>query len=147
MYNVLLVDTDPTSWELSEVVEQVPTSGTPEVLRVYHPLKGDLVLSPRSVGSAVFLEYQLPPDVHGTRPNGMPIPEGGALYVPSPIGPDANIRPPNLYTPSVGLAALKTDIIAAMKDRTFLTVKVTGGEVVINGAEVPFVVLCPPNPG
>jgi hypothetical protein len=99
------------------------------------------------VGSAVFLEYQLPPDVHGTRPNGCPIGQGGALYVPSPIGPDVNPNSANLYTPLVDLAVLQADIIAAMKGRAFLTVKVTGGEVVINGAEVPFVVLCPPNPG
>ena len=147
MYCTLRIEPDPTSWELTDGVERVPALKAPMILPVYHPLLGNLLLSPRSVGSAVFLEYQLPPHSTGTRPDGCPIGKGGALYVPSPIGPDANIRPPNLYTPSVGLAALKTDIIAAMKDRTFLTVKVTGGEVVINGAEVPFVVLCPPNPG
>jgi hypothetical protein len=147
LYYTLRIDADPTSWELTVGVERVPALNAPVVLPVYHPLKGDLVLSPQAVGSAVFLEYQLGPNVHGTRPNGYPIPKGGALYVPSPVGPDENINPLNLYPlgNTVDLAALQADIIAAMKGRTFLTVKVTGGEVVINGAEVPFAVLCPAN--
>jgi hypothetical protein len=93
----------------------------------------------------VFLNYQLRPKVDGTRPNGLPTSEP-ALYLPSPIGPDVRSGLPNLYTPSLDLAVLKTQIMAAMVKGSFLPVEVTGGEVVINGAEVPFVVLCPPNP-
>lgn len=143
MYNALRIDTDPTTWELSKAVEQVPTSGAPVVLPVSHPLMGNLVLSPRSVGSAVFL--QLPPDTHGTRPNGVLLPKP-ALYLPSPIGVDVHISPPNYYTLAgpLDLAALQADIIAAIDGGTFLTVKVTLGEVVINGAELPFAVLCRP---
>jgi hypothetical protein len=142
LYNALRIDADPTSWELTEGVEQAPTSGAPVVLLVSHPLVGSLVLSPRSVGSAVFFE-NFPS--HGTRPNGILIPER-VLYVPSPIGPDVHSNPPNFYTlPSaVDLAALQADIIAAMTDCTFLTVNVTQGVVVINGAAAPFAVVCPP---
>jgi hypothetical protein len=138
------MNADPTSWEFTEAVECVPSFDAPLVLPVYHPLLGDLVLSPRSVGSAVFLQYRH--DIYGTRPNGCPIGPGGALYVPSPTGPHVTINSPNLYTPLMDLATLKAHIIAEMKDPAFLPVKVTGGEVVINGAEVPFVVICPPNP-
>ena len=146
MYFTLRIDSDPTSWELTNGIEQVPAFGAPVVLPVYHPLRGDLVLSPRSVGSVVFLEYQ-PPDPRDTRPDGYPIPKGdGALYLPSPIGPDVLSYPPNLYLLSTDRAALEADIKAAMTKSTPLPVKITGGEVVINGAEVPFVVLCPPNP-
>ena len=142
MYNALRIDADPTTWELTEVIEQVPTSSAPVVLPVSHPLTGNLVLSPRSVGSAVFLEYVAS---HGTRPNGILNPEQ-VLYVPSPNGPDVHSNPPNFYTlPSaVDLAALQADIIAAMTGGTFLTVNVTQGVVVINGVTVPFAVLCPP---
>jgi hypothetical protein len=96
------------------------------------------------VGSAVFLEYV--PVPIGTRPNGVWNPEP-VLYVPSPIGPDVHSNPPNFYTlPSaVDLAALEAEIIAAMTGGTFLPVKVTGGVVVINGAAVPFALLCPPH--
>ncbi len=151
MYYTLRFDSDPTSWEFyeqqqQEAVEWVPESRDPVVLPVYHPLKGDLVLSPRSVGSAAFLEQY--PDRYGTRPDGLPIPPGGALYLPSPIGPDMQMFPPNIYAldSSVDLGVLQADVIEAMTGGTFLTVKVTRGEVVINGDKVPFVVLCPPNP-
>jgi len=148
MYYTVRIDADPTTWELTKGVDGVPGTKVPEVLEVYHPLLGDLVLSPRSVGSSVFLEYRLL-DTYGTRPNGYPIPKGeaGALYLPTPIGLAPHIQPPNLYglgSPA-NLAVLKADIIAAMTKGTFLTVEVTGGEVVINGAELPFAVLCPPH--
>jgi hypothetical protein len=146
LYCTLRVDSDPTSWELTDGVEEVPTSSDPVVLPVYHPLLGDLVLSSQSMGSAVFLEYRLPPDRYGTRPNGMPM-SNGALYLPSPTGPDRQMIPPNIYAldSSVDLGDLKDKIIAAMTDGTFLTVKVARGEVVINGARLPFAVLCEPN--
>jgi hypothetical protein len=144
LFNTLRIDADPTSWELFKPLEQLPTFNRPAVLEVYHPLRGELVLSPRSVGSAVFLEFSL--TIVGTRPNGMPIPEP-FLYLPSPIGPDVHSIPPNFYPiPGVDLAALKAEIIAAMTGGTFLTMNVTGGVVVINGAEVPFVVIGPAHP-
>lgn len=147
MYHTLRIDSDPTSWELTKGIDEVPTSSDPVVLEVYHPLKGNLVLSPRSVGSAVFLDYQLPPNPYGTRPNGMPM-SNETLYLPSPIGPDMQMIPPNIYTldGSVDLEVLTADIKAAMTDGTFLPVNVTQGEVVINGATLPFAVICSPNP-
>jgi hypothetical protein len=141
LYNALRIETDPTYWELTEAVEQVPTSSDPVVLPVSHPLLGDLVLSPRSVSSAVFFERI---DIYGTRPNGMPI-GGPVLYVPSPLGPDVHRNPTNFYplASSVDRVALQAEIIAAMAGGTFLTVNIDRGTVVINGAAVPFVVLCP----
>jgi hypothetical protein len=142
LYNQLRIDADPTTWELSKAVEDVPTSTVPVVLPVDHPLKGNLVLSGRSMGSAVYLEFF----IEGTHANGMLL-GGSVLYVPSPLGPDVYSIPKNVYTlpDAVDRAELQADIIAAMTDGTFLTVNVKGGVVVINGAEVPFVVLCPPH--
>jgi hypothetical protein len=52
--------------------------------------------------------------------------------------------------PSADLAALETEIAAAMSAGTFVTVDLTGpantGGVVLNGAALPFVVLCPAGP-
>jgi hypothetical protein len=149
MYSTLRFDADPTSWELWEELECVPAFDAPEVLEVNHPLKGYLVLSHRSVASAVFLSYELSLRVDGTRPDGCPIPEpGGALYLPSPTGPDLLSEPPNLYplAGTVDLATLQERIIAAMREGTVLRVEVAQGEVVINGAKVPFAILCPQNP-
>jgi hypothetical protein len=144
LYNTLRIGVDPTCWELGEEIEQLPTSGVPIVLPVSHPFKGNLVLSPRSVGSAVFLEDL---SYSGTHPNGILNPEQ-VLYLPSATGPDVHSNPPNFYTlPSaVDLAALQVDIIAAMTGGTFLTVNLTAGVVVIDGATVAFAVLCPPRP-
>jgi hypothetical protein len=142
VYSTLRIDADPTSWELTEAIEKVPTFSAPEVLGVYHPLWGELVLSQRAMGSAVFLEFGL--DVFGTRPNGMPMP-GQFLYVPSPTGPNVHSIPPNLYIlpDTADLAVLKADIIAAMTHGTSLRVKFQGGVVIINGDVVPFAVLGP----
>ncbi len=142
MYNAIRIDADPTCWELAEAVERVPESSAPVVLPVSHPLVGNLVLSPRSVGSAVFFEHI---DIYGTRPNGMVLGDP-VLYVPSPLGPDVHSNPTNFYplAGTVDLASLQADIIAAMTGGTFLPVSIVHGVVVINGAAVPFVVLAPP---
>jgi hypothetical protein len=52
--------------------------------------------------------------------------------------------------PSADLAALEAEIAAEMSAGTFVTVDLTGpantGVVVLNGAALPFVVLCPARP-
>ena len=62
MYFSLRIDSDPTTWELTQGLEQPPTfdAKQPLVLSVYHPLKGHLVLSPRSVGSVCSLTIGIP---------------------------------------------------------------------------------------
>jgi hypothetical protein len=145
MEYALRIDADPTLWELSQTLDQVPTSSRPAVLPVAHPVQGNLVLSPRSVGSVVRFENQI---AWGTRPNGLLLLEQ-AIYVPSPAGLDLHSNPANFYTvnPPVDPETLQASVVAAMTDGTFCTVSVTGGEVVINGARIPFVVLCKPSEG
>jgi hypothetical protein len=59
--------------------------------------------------------------------------------------PDVHSNPLNIYTlpATQDLAKLKHDIMTAMTEETFLTVPIAGGSVVISGATVPFVMLCP----
>jgi hypothetical protein len=144
-YNVLRIDSDPTTWTLYPPIEpgQVPTSDEPVVLPVCHPLVGRLVLSPRSVASAVFLDF-----VSAVIWNGLVIPEP-SIYVASAAGASVQSVPGTFYVLPAGtdLAALEAEIIRAMTSQHFLTVDVADGALVINGAVAPFAVLCPSQTG
>ena len=67
----------------------------------------------------------------------------------STTGPDPHSNPPRYYLlpMSTDLAALEAEITAAMTGGTLVTVDFTGpadpGVVLLNGAALPFVVLCP----
>lgn len=147
------IEGDPTSWTLSTPVDpgQVAASSGPVALEVSEPLGGRLLLSPRSVGSVVFLQPAANPH-KGVVPNGVRLP-GQCLYVASATGPDPHSNPPRYYLlpHSADLAQLEAGIIAAMGGGTILTVDFTGpadpGVVVLNGGAVSFVMLCPASPG
>ncbi len=147
------IEGDPTSWTLAAPVDpgQVTVSTGAVALEISEPLAGRMLLSPRSAGSVVFLQPAASPR-HGVVPNGVRLPEQ-CLYVPSATGPDPHSNPPRYYVlpRSADLAALETQIAAAMSEGTILSVDFTGpadpGVVVINGASVSFAVLCPATPG
>ena len=147
------IEGDPTSWTLSTPIDpgQVTASDGAVVLEVSEPLAGRMLLSPRSAGSVVFLQPAADPR-HGVVPNGVRLPEQ-CLYVSSATGPDPHSNPPRYYVlpRSADLAALETQIAAAMGEGTMISVDFTGpadpGVVVLNGAAVSFAVLCPATPG
>ena len=147
------IEGDPTSWTLATPADpgQVAASSGPVVLEVSEPLAGRMLLSPRSAGSVVCLQPAASPH-HGVVPNGVRLPEQ-CLYVSSATGPDPHSNPPRYYVlpRSADLAALEAQITAAMGEGTVLSVDFTGpvdaGVVVLNGAAVSFVVLCPATPG
>ncbi|HUL26920.1 MAG TPA: hypothetical protein VLW44_14245 [Streptosporangiaceae bacterium] len=150
MPSILRIESDPTTWTLPTPVgaDQVPTSSEPVAFEVTDPLAGRLILSPRAVGSAVFLA---PPPGGGHIPNGARLPEP-CIYVPSATGPDLHSNPKRYYLlpPLADLAALEQQITAAMSGGTFVTIELTGpantGVLVLNGAALSFVVLCPATP-
>lgn len=150
MSSILRIEGDPTSWTLTAAIDagQLLASGAPVAAPVSAPLAGRLLLSPRAVGSVVYLQ---PPDVHGHIPSGAQLPQP-CLYVPSATGPDPHSNPPRYYSlpPLVNLAALEAEISAAMSAGTFVTValpSMSGNAVaVLNGAALSFVVLCPATP-
>ena len=150
MYSILRIEGDPTSWTLSTPIEagQVPASAAPVALPVSAPLAGRLLMSPRSMGSAVLLEP--PPDDHGHVPSDAKLPSPPCMYLPSTAGAGGSGSLRYLLPPSADLAALEAEIAAAMSAGTFVTVDLTGpantGVVVLNGAALPFVVLCPAGP-
>jgi|SRR5215469_785004 len=149
MFDAVRIQADPTTWELKDPHADLPTPPVPVDLKVVHPLFGTLVLSPRSAGSAVFLSRYR---ILGTRPNGIAIGGGPVVYLPSPHGPDLHSNPENFYrlagraklqTPE-GLEELAEEIKAAMANGKPVPVPIKQGKVIISGASVPFVVLCPP---
>ena len=150
MASILRIEGDPTSWTLTAAIDagQVLTSGAPVTVPVSAPLAGRLLLSPRAAGSVVYLQVL---DDHGHIPSGDQLPQP-CLYVPSATGPDPHSSPPRYYglTPLANLAALEAEITAAMSGGTFVTVGLAGptdnGIVVLNGAALSFVVLCPATP-
>jgi hypothetical protein len=161
---------DPDVWTLGadakiDVIQQdLINQDSPVTLNVDWPLKGRLVLSPLAVTSVAILT---PPggwipggDVNspsGWIPGGgMPPPDrrptnaiqdSALLYVPSPTGPapdDGGYTLPESTDPT----ELENEIVTAMTDGTTISVEVTwgawGGPLLLNGAALPFAVICPP---
>jgi len=145
MPGILRIEGDPTTWRVGTVIGPGELSNdAPVVLGVDEPLKGTLLLSPRAAGSTVLLPPPLGDSGH--IPNGVILPpQEDYIYVPSVTGPDHNSHPQRHYrlAPSADVAALQAQIIAAMSAGTFVTVPLAGdGTIVLNGATLPFVVLC-----
>jgi hypothetical protein len=142
---VLWIEGDPTNWLLAQAQPVPPPwagSSDPVALAVTHPLEGTLVLSPRRAGSAALVQ---PPPT-----NWIPCQLAIAhIYLPTPAGVSYP-SPGYPLAPGTDLQALEQSLMAAMRQGTVLTVDATGyggssGALVLNGAVLPFAVLCPPN--
>jgi hypothetical protein len=151
MYNILRIEGDPVSWilenvQIQAVAQELAGSSGAVTLQVVAPLQGRLVLSPKSAGSVTLLA---PPGGTGWIPGGIRLPRAH-LYVPSATGPTAEI-PGYTLAQSADLGTLEQDIVAAMRDGTFLTIEIAEGDqngvLVLNGAALPLAVLCPPTRG
>jgi hypothetical protein len=149
------IEGDPTTWRLRTPIDagQLTAPGGPAVLEVSEPLAGRLLLSPRAVGSVVLFQPPAADPHHGVVPNGVRLPEEArCLYVPSTTGPDLHSNPPRYYLlpPFTDLEVLEAEITTAMSGGT-VTVDFTGpadpGVIVLNGAALSFVVLCPRTSG
>jgi hypothetical protein len=154
----LTVGADPTSWflkgaEYGVLAGQLSQGGL-MVLPVAAPFQGTLVLSVAHAGNVSLLR---PLGDWGSHP--------GDANAPPTIPPPVALSAPVLYLPSANdasrdaptyelpagtdLDALVQSIKAAMADGTLLPVPVHadgGGVLVINGASLAFVVVCPPAP-
>jgi hypothetical protein len=145
MFSILRIEGDPTDWYIDPAVTAGQlTAGTPLAVPVASPLAGRLVLSPRAAGHIAVMD---PPPGHGVIPSGAQLPEP-CLYLPAPDGTGV----PNRYplSPVTDLAALESEITAAMSAGTVITVDLTvvayRGVLVLNGAALSFAVLCPATP-
>ena len=144
-YIFLRIGTDPTAWVLEStdpdtVAAQLSQATGPVVVPVLDPLQGDLVVSPSAAAS---ISVARPPPVHDWHPSHIALPLWPVLYLPSPASPTQN-SPGYPLDPNTDLAALRQRIIAAMTERTVLSIQVAdsrGGVVLLNGAALGFAVL------
>jgi hypothetical protein len=149
----MLVSGDPTVWTLAQPVAASPLSQLGDVVQiaVAGPLTGSLLLSGRSAASVVVFN---PSPLDQPSGGGEVIPSGvepatPAIYLPSSTGPALGAT---LYgLPSItNLTTLGNNIAAAMSAGSSLTIDygtaAVGGVLTLNGATLPFVVLCPMTP-
>lgn len=137
--SILQIQGDPTSWALRDTSADDPHWREPVAIEIVAPVKGTLVLSPARVGSFSLVR---PDDHDGWMPAVEPV--FPHLYTPSPNG--LTTASPGYYLlSSTNLKDLEGEIMTAMRGKgSFLTVPINvvgGGNVVLNGAQLPFAVL------
>ncbi len=149
MYGYLRIEGDPTTWRLAQPVDISQWTGETISVPVESPLSGTLLLSRRAASVAAFTEL----GVGGGVPNDVVIPMP-TIYLPTASGPSAESHGYVLPS-SVNLTQLEAEILAAMNAGSQLTIAFgsgpagaagpAGGVLVLSGAALPFVVLCPAN--
>jgi hypothetical protein len=135
MSGYLQIEGDPTKWWLAQAIQPSQLTGQALSVEVEAPLAGTLLLSPSSASVAVFNEGAAPAKLEIPRP---------AIYVPTATGPSAGSAGFELPA-SADLAALAGEITTLMNNggRQTIALDGYGGSLVLNGATVSFVVLCP----
>ncbi len=149
MSQLMWIEGDPNIWRLRDDVSAADLSESREPFRVtvLSPLEGTLLLSPKA---SVALYDTLSPN-HPVHPNGCIHLRVPSLYLPTMTV--LKTRPVSAYQvefplrPETNLAQLEREIAAAMTHGRshkvpFNSVDETG-ILVLNGATLPFVVLCP----
>jgi DNA-binding CsgD family transcriptional regulator len=143
LYCNLQIEGDPTIWWLGNPVNASQLTGQTVSIPVTAPLSGTLLLSRRAASVAAFTESGV-----GVAPNSLALP-WPAIYLPTASGPSAGSYGYVLPL-SVNLASLEGQVCAAMGAGTQLTIDfglTASGVLMVSGAAVPFVVLCPANTG
>jgi hypothetical protein len=145
---------DPNIWKLSQDIDASTLTASPQLFsaEVVSPLAGTLLVSLTAAASIALYDVPpMPPVTHPVFPNGGGIMDPPSLYLPSVTALNAGTSSEYLlqYRLPYGtdLPSLESEIAAAMSDGTCCTVPFSGtttsGVLVLNGATLPFVVLCP----
>ncbi len=156
---ILRIGGDPASWVVPDgnydaLATQFSQATEPAVIEVSSPLAGTLVLSAKAAGSVVILQ---PPgglvlETHDWNPGGAIKPSAPLIYLASPAGPGTGSSR-YVVSANVNAQALVEEIRTAMSDGTkrMLTLPVFDpsgtGTLVIDGAALPFAVVCAGEPG
>jgi hypothetical protein len=142
MYGNLQIDGDPTVWLLDQPADITQWTGETVSVAVKAPLIGTLLLSTRVASVAAFTQAHALP-----APNALTLPMP-AIYLPTAAGPSADSAGYVLPL-SVDLTNLAGEISAAMSAGSQLTIDFglgpSSGVLLVSGASLPFVVLCPVN--
>jgi hypothetical protein len=144
MFSYLSIEGDATVWTLEKPINanQISESVTPLALIVANPLKGTLLLSARAGSVELFPDPGGPMQPAGWIPGDETLPSP-CLYLPSVSIPADG---PVLYGLSKATAAgLQGQLITAMTEGRKISVPFSwgagSGEMVLNGAVLPFVVM------
>lgn len=141
MSRFLQIDDDPTKWLLDPPTDASSLTGQTPRFQVKAPLAGTLLLSSRVAASAAV--FDLPAE--GAAPSALAI-ATPVIYVPTGTGPSAGSAGYEL-PPFVVLPDLADQIATSMRDGSSQTIALGGtefgGTLVLNGAALSFVVLCP----
>lgn len=146
-YLNLSIGTDPTVWRLQNadyaaVAAELSQAG-PVVVDVAGPLPGRLVVAVARAGSVQLFQ---PPKTVGTHPGDIIKPPPPLLYLPTVTGMTHN-QPGYELDQGTDVRELEQNVIAAISAGSLLPVNVSaglsGGLVVLNGAALDFVMLCP----
>jgi hypothetical protein len=139
----LLIQGDPTLWSLAKPFDASTfvQSSAPESIDVLAPLAGTLLLSVKAAGSVAVIQPPagaIPTDYKSAVP---------FLYLPKPAG-FRSINDTYPLPASTNLANLMGQITGTMDQGSRLAVELDRGLIralVLNGATLPFVVVCPAN--
>jgi hypothetical protein len=148
MNRMLRIGNDPTTWWATEAdadalwpAGDVPHAPVP--VPVLAPLAGQLILNPRALGAVAVLSA--PPNEGGWVPSDVEAP-AARIYVPgAPVADRTELG----YRLAAGtdVAALVQQVSSAFADGSTLHVPVAdglgGGRLVVNGAALSHVVICP----
>jgi hypothetical protein len=125
---------DPTQWSPVQSLQASQLTGQALTIEVAAPLAGALVLSPNFAGVAVFTQSPIATALDLASP---------VIYLPTATGPSASSAGYALPA-SANLTTLASQIAALMLNGTSQTIALAdGGELVLNGANLSFAVLCP----
>jgi hypothetical protein len=145
----ILVDGDPTIWTLRDPISdpaEITESSAPLALGVIRPLNGILLLSAKAAAFVTLFPSPSTPQPMGWIFDDHPVTSLFFLYLPSVSIPATG---PVLYQPvATTLAELQEAITKAMTSshRVAVSFETAGsvGQVVVNGATLPFAVIVPP---
>ena len=141
MSSYLQIQGDPTKWWPVQPVQASQLTGPVMSVPIKAPLVGTLLISARAASVAVFNTVF---DPEGVVPSDVAVPMP-TIYVPSAAGPTVGSTGYQLPL-NTDLASLATQITALMQGGESQAITLggaaSGGELVLNGATLPFVVLC-----
>ena len=149
MHAELQIGNDPATWYLPStgydtVAAALAQPGDPFAIEVIAPLPGQLLLNPVAAGA---LSVAQPVRPVGWNPSGAFLPQSPLLYVSSAAGPTHD-DPGYMLARGYQLDVLEREILTAMTQKTFVTVSLDEGLgkgiLVLSGATLPYVVVCPP---
>jgi hypothetical protein len=147
MSDHIQIEGDPTVWTLRQPIDadRISKADAPLALAVMNPLSGTLLLSASAAASVTLFPAEgIPLNPRGWIPGDVTLPFP-ALYLPSVLIPDSGALKYQLSEATA--VQLAHRIKTAMATRTKITVPFgdagNNGEVVLNGALLPFAVICP----